>query len=306
MGRPAGAEPAAGGGAPIEVCYAVNEDFVQHLCVSLASLLEAHPRRRLRVHVLHDGIAPGRLASVSATARPFATEVCFHVVDETRFASLATGFHFAPANYYRLLIPELLADLERVLYLDADTVVLDDLGAIYDRGAAPHAFAAVEVPGADHRIRGLPRSAGYFNSGVLLIEVAAWLAAGLGRRAIEFAEAHPEQILWVDQCALNAVAAGHWRRLPLRYNAVTPFFLRKEQRRFARLEGFAEAVREPAVLHFTTQSKPWQFMNCHPLRHHYWRFLARTPYADYRAPGGGAWNHLRRLLRRRKYSATVR
>jgi lipopolysaccharide biosynthesis glycosyltransferase len=35
----------------------------------------------------------------------------------------------------------------------------------------------------------------------------------------------------------------------------------------------------PAIIHYASPSKPWQFMNVHPLKREYWKYRQRSPYA---------------------------
>ena len=91
------------------------------------------------------------------------------------------------ATYFRILAPELLpASLSRVIYLDADVRVASDLSRLWAEPLREHPVLAVRDAGAplvssprglvNHRELGLAPELGYFNAGVMLLDLARWRA----------------------------------------------------------------------------------------------------------------------------------
>src|SRR5262245_22172843 len=120
------------------------------------------------------------------------------------------------AAYARLLIPDLFpTSVEKVLYLDADCVVVGDLLALwhFDMGSA--AIAAVHDPvGATmEREGGINLDEKTFvNSGVMLMNLMVWRREGLAATAIAFAKKHSPRSL--DQPGINFACAGKIAYLP--------------------------------------------------------------------------------------------
>jgi lipopolysaccharide biosynthesis glycosyltransferase len=212
----------------------------------------------VRVHVLHSWrLGPlARRALRRAGART-------HRVPDGRVAGLPVNGPFTQAMWFRVLLGDLLPDADRVLYLDVDCLVLDDPAplAALDLGDAWLA-AVTNVPMPLHEGRaealGVPDEA-YFNSGVLLLHLAALRRDGALAEVEAYARARPE-LGWPDQDALNAVL--HARRLPLapRWNAMNS--LRAFPAAAERLHGGAavrEALERPAIRHFEGPgaNKPW-------------------------------------------------
>ena len=153
-------------------------------------------------------------------------EVTFVDNDPTRFADYEAHW-YSRAAYLRLLIPEVVPDrYRRVLYLDSDLVVGDDIAKLWalpDEGRAFWAALDEGVRGTDYVAETLgfsdiPADAPYFNSGVMLIDLPRWKAARVSERAQEVLERYSDRCINVDQDALNVVGVGQWSVLPPTWN----------------------------------------------------------------------------------------
>jgi hypothetical protein len=184
----------------------------------------------------------------------------------------------------------------RFLYLDSDIEVrgsLDRLAAI--PLPAGQIAAADDVRGvvfekahmtdqlrAERRRLGMPDSAAYFNTGVMLADMNEW--AGISVEAVKFYVSDPAACIFLDQCAINAVC--HDRRLVLspRWNFQSPYFSL----------GLEEQVR-PSILHFTGPHKPWAPVPFTPT------WTARGPFFAARGRMPLLWKHTRRHALPRSY-----
>lgn len=203
----------------------------------------------------------------------------------------------------RLLLPAAVGDLAaRSLYLDADTLTMGPVAALLAADLGGAAFGAVTDPAirtVSHprlgvrgwRELGLAEEAPFFNSGVLLVDHARWLAEGIGAGAVAALLAG-ETAAW-EQGALNAAAAGRWRQLDARWNQPVPnaFALPAGGGRALGRRGVVAAL-PPGILHFTGRIKPWHAAYPpNPPRAAYlaaWRRLlpGEAPPA---VPGAAAW-----------------
>lgn len=173
-----------------------------------------------------------------------------------------------PAGYLRLVLPREARPLAaRTLYLDADTLTTGRLAETLATDLGGAAFGAVvdaAIPGASHR-NGIPgwrelgiaADAPVFNSGVLLIDNAAWVDGGLGERALAHMRAAPAASTTFDQGPLNAVAAGRWAPLGSWANIQVRNRFEIALAGRAVAKGGVLPQLEPGTLHFTGASKPW-------------------------------------------------
>ncbi len=195
---------------------------------------------------------------------------------------LPVRVHFTAASYYRLFLPRLLAKrYSRILYIDTDIYIhgrsLFDLFRLDMQG---HAIGAVRDPVVafrevhiDELVETLGRTSNkYMNSGVMLIDVARYLADDLETRVLAVATASPSLRL-VDQTAINMVLRGNWLELSPSYNCAPLHWA-----------SFVRRVCVPVITHVTGPVKHWHgphFNLDHPARRDFERFLKETPWADF-------------------------
>jgi lipopolysaccharide biosynthesis glycosyltransferase len=192
----------------------------------------------------------------------------------------------------RLLLPEHFAGrYDRLLYLDADTAVLEDPARIFALDTGPFALAATpsgrfwlhrdeqrEAWIAHFRRLGMTEPYRFFNSGVLLIDVAKWMDARIGERAFDFLRAHMDICILPDEDALNAVLDGAIAEVSPLWNMRAKIWAGREVRR--RLQ--------PVILHYDGPNKPWKRFGAGQRLWRferdyraYVRFAARSPWPDW-------------------------
>lgn len=288
---------------------AADERYVVGLAATVQSALDhLGPRRRLRLFALDAGVEPKtreRLNDAWADARLTAE---WAPVDVARLHDHPLDAHASPAVYARLLLAELLPDdVDRAIYLDSDTLVRRDLGALWDTPTDGHVALAVADPGSpvmdawvaldnylacrdylladqpapNYQALGVSALAPYFNSGLMLIDVAAWRADDVGPRAFDCLETHRRHVRLWDQYALNAVLAGRWRALDARWNQTSDFYRYPDWDRspFDR-ETFRRLRDDPWIVHFSSAQKPWLGRCDNPYAAEYREVLTRTPWRE--------------------------
>lgn len=285
----------------LHVASSTDSRFAADSAVLLTSLMGTNDPAAIHVHLLHDDsltasdLAALRTIVVQAGGRFDAVAALGE-----RTESLAQSDRFPLRVWYRVLLPELLPELRRVLYIDADGLVAARLDELWNYELEGNLVGAVTNPlyaGMVPRIvsdLGLPGPSSYFNSGVLLMDLDGWRAADTSRAVFEFARSHP--IAWPDQDALNGVL--HDRRLHLhpRWNAMPGIW--ELPRRYLPYtdEEVREAAANPAIVHFVGPYKPWHYRSRHPYRPHYFQYLEQTHWRGRPIEGRSTWHaFLRRL-----------
>jgi lipopolysaccharide biosynthesis glycosyltransferase len=188
-------------------------------------------------------------------------------------------------------------DLSRLLDIDLKGAVL---GAVRD----VHTFYEANYHADEFKILGLPPTP-YVNSGVLLIDTAAFVEQDFFRKAVDVAANHPEAIVQADQSMINGVLKGNiaelhpgWNWMPnIRLPAVGQF--------------------QPIMFrHFITDHKPfrpeglnhdWRF---HAAYHNFFRtyapqWLSLLPAIPSGLPGYDAMLGFQRFCDQRRHRKTI-
>lgn len=291
----------------IHLACAARSDYVPHGAAMLHSVL-SRTDPGVTVHFLHGRDVGAEVQRrLTEMVQALGAEIGFLEVSEQQVAGLRTRGDFLPASHwYRIFLPDLLPAADKVLYLDADILALHSVQPLWETDLGSHYLGAVtNVFQADHLDRparlGLEDPRSYFNSGVLLMNLALMRAEERTRALVEYARAQAEKLSWPEQDALNVVL-GH-RRLPLhpRWNAMNSVMSFPSAVDVFGAEVLEEARSDPALRHFEgpAANKPWHADCDDPLRELYLEHRRHTPWPHVHLEGERPRGGLRRLLRRR-------
>jgi lipopolysaccharide biosynthesis glycosyltransferase len=273
----------------MHVVCALDEDYAQHCGVMLCSLFANNAGERVHVFVISTGLSDDARQRLSSLAWRPGHDIEHVTIDPGRLANAWVSNHLTVATYFRVLIPQCVPpDLPRVLFLDSDIVVRGSLAELYAMPLDGYSHAAVANPFMDRDATrlGLPPGTPYFNAGVLLVNLRKWRHEWISERLVAYVAEKGSALEHHDQDALNAILHGQWRRCHARWNAQVQFFKHysADDLRVSRRE-LREVRTNPAIVHFTGTGKPWTFYDANPFEGDYFKYLALTPWHEYRRSG---------------------
>ena len=288
---------------PIEIAVATDERYVPHAATMLRSLTSTHDRERIRAHILHPPSLRRRtIDRLAAMVSRCGGSIEFHAIRASAVRGLPTMGRIPRVMWYRLLLPELLGDRDRVVYLDCDTLVVDDLTTLWEldmRGCSVAAVTNLLPQDLRDRPAQLGLSEGsYFNSGVLLIDLESWRASGCAEQMARLARERSRSLIFPDQDALNIVLADSRLMLHPRWNCQNSIMYYTWAGDVLGAEAVAQARQDPAIVHFEgpAYAKPWDAGSTHPYRSTYLEHRAGTPWPSVRSESDSLRVRLRRSL----------
>jgi lipopolysaccharide biosynthesis glycosyltransferase len=295
-------EDGATSGSRVHLLLCSNALYLQHLAVCLTSLLANNPDLFFDIVVV--GRATEELDEAKlrrSLARFPGQSLSFRrfTPPADRLLPLNPRAHYTLDNWSRLWVEEFFAnDVDRVLYLDSDIVVVGKVAPLWSADLDGALLGAVDIPGSERGVINLAMRAedGYFNSGVLLIDLKQWRETRALETVLDYVEAYPERMMRdVDQEALNACFHGRRKRLEYKWNVMGAFFREPVALPLARAE--IESVRQEArVIHFNGNSKPWSYFCDHPRKAEYEKYLRMTEWRDFVPEDRTVVNRLRKHL----------
>jgi lipopolysaccharide biosynthesis glycosyltransferase len=246
-----------------------DEAFALGLAAVGSSAIRHRPAGRpLNFYIVDAGLSDETRTRLAASWRGDGVTLHWIPIDAATLERAGVAVPGSPASAIALALDHLLpAHVDRVLYLDADTLVLSDLTPLWETDLEGRPLAAVpdtmihfiqsDSFAPDTIDRDAPSP--YFNAGVLLIDVGMWRREGLFERARELRRRWAHRMWGIDQQPLNWALERRWTRLPLAWNRMTHILDIPSPRctPFAPHE-FHEAVRHPRIAHFAGASKPWR------------------------------------------------
>lgn len=283
----------------INLLLCCNDSYLQHLFVALTSIAEQKTRYAYDVVVVmqQGDVADFDALAVQALGRYPHMRVSFRSLIPDAALVLPTHAHYTVDIFTRLWVADFFdATVDRVLYLDSDMVIVESLDPLWETSLQGKTIGAVSIPGSTRCATfGIPQAAGYFNSGVLLIDLSRWRLTHAFDRLMAYIQANHDKLIDPDQDALNAVLYDD--RFPLGYewNVISPFYFPYHDLGLASVE--VERVREQArIIHFNGASKPWSYFSRHPRRRDYFHYLRLTPWCNFQPADRTLANRLRRCV----------
>lgn len=247
----------------IHIVFCVNDAYVPYICVTIKSILENSNGKSVSVHILTDCISDinrKRLSDEFGSHKNISVRIC--QVDDAKLKGLGTG-NLTIHAWYRILLPDILPqDISRVLYLDADTIVTDSIGDLFEMDMTDKSIAAALDPASFNDMTycrcGYDKHKQYICSGVILMNLDYWRQNNLTDKIIDYARRNNEKLLFQDQDAINYICQDTKIILPFRYGTALWFFGR--ERLYADKSYYKQlydSFYHPAIIHYIG-CHPWQ------------------------------------------------
>ena len=264
----------------VPVTVSCNEYYMPFLGVMLSSMLE-HASKEYNYDII---VMQYRAKAEDVTELKRHTRLLYKLVGNypnasIRFADVSallgdTEFpltsHFSVETYFRLFLPKLLPDYDKVVYLDADMVICGDVSKLYNVDLNGNILAAAHDPitagskkalvfnkGDYFENLGIKSIYDYFQAGVLVIDLKKMAEDDLCEKMVEFATTHDCE--FVDQDVLNYFCQGKVQYIDLSWNVeITPDVL--EIAKYAPADMWKEyqyARKNAEIYHFCGVDKPW-------------------------------------------------
>ena len=286
----------------LNVLYACDENYAPYTGVSMTSLLESNRGvDELTIYLAPMGFQEDTLRKFTELAHQYGRNLCILDTGEAEqcIQKYKCGaWNGSTATWLRFFVLEQIpANVTRLLWLDSDTAVCDDLSGLTDLDMKGCPIGAVcdSLCLYDRKRLNIPEGQSYYNAGVLLFDLEQWRPGNLQEKMMAHLAQHIDQYELNDQDLLNDFFRGRIFRLPERYNlqglhlAYTPrqylSVYRWESGAFYPPEEMKTSAEKPAVVHFLRflGDYPWEEGdNLHPASPIYQKWKALSPWAQYR------------------------
>jgi lipopolysaccharide biosynthesis glycosyltransferase len=280
----------------VVAALAADDNFTRPLAATVQSVV-AHlsEGRTVDLYICDMGIAERNRTVIESVATHSAVTLHWLTLPDQPTELLPpSGFdHISKATYARLFLPLVLPhDTSRVLYLDSDLLAQRCIGDLFDLpmgdsvvlavpdAASPFVSSPYGVPNWAHHGRRADEL--NFNAGVLLMNLTKWRDEQVTQDAVAYLTSGRHHGMG-DQEAINAVLSGRIGEIDPRWNQQTEHYNVTFQATLPYGEDDLLAlIKDPWMVHFTTNVKAWTFGSQHPLRDEWFAALDETPYRGWR------------------------
>ena len=283
----------------IHIACAADNKYTQHTVVMLTSLFENNKENNIHLHFFSADFNTENQKIIEKTVAKYQQNFSFYPLDAELFKDCYVSDHVSFATYYRIVIPNILvSQTSKILYLDTDIVVCKNLKPLWDLNIENYTIAAANEINFDGPQRlGFDEKYKYFNAGILLINARNWVAQNLQETLFSYIKLHTNKLTFWDQDALNANLYNKRLTLEPKWNQLSPVFEvdLKTLLKVYSAEEIKEIKTSPAIIHYSGSSKPWDYLNIHPFKNEYYKYLSLTDWRDFR-PAANFKTKLKYLL----------
>lgn len=258
----------------ITVAYITDESYAMPTYISAYSMIRNKEKEdNLRIYLIGNGLSDDSKVNFLLLKKSD-VDVQLIEVDSNKYVSLAKTclfsktIHVSDTALFKMDLPNILPGEEKVLYIDGDTLIQGSLRELYDTDIKNKYVAAVEEP-FDEEIGeysffydriGLKRKH-YFNSGVMLLNLAMLRAHNISEKLLEY-RIHGVNY-FMDQDCLNAILGERLVLLPCIYNFMSTisdlYDINEIGQKLFGIEttSIESCIAMARILHLTDKKKPW-------------------------------------------------
>ena len=261
----------------IPIFYAVDDNYVPFLAVSIESLVTNRSEKNFyEIRILYTNLSEKNKECLKKYEK---NNVSIDFVDLkekiNRIAEkLYTRDYFSMATYYRLFLPDLYLDLDKAIYLDADTVILDDIANLYNIdigtnliGAIPDGAVASVKEFQDYveLVVGLKEYKYYFNAGILLMNLDELRKYRFQVKFMYLLDTIKFKVAQ-DQDYFNRLCKGRVTLIDNCWNTMPGANQEKRS-------------NNPKLIHYNLSNKPWHLDNV-PYEDFFWNYAWQTEFYE--------------------------
>ena len=278
----------------MNILYTLNDKFVPQVSASICSICENNKDiEEINFYLISKEITDENKAKLQDFIKSYGRNVTIKELGDIKqyfdFEFDTTGWN--PIVLARLILDKFLDEsIDKVLYIDGDTIVRGSLKELWHTDLGDNILAASIEPTVDSKRKenlGLDKYP-YYNAGVLLINLNKWRKEKAGKIILDYYKANNGRLFANDQDAINAALAGKIYTLLPKYNFYNIFyqypykFLKKLMGtvEYFDKDEFEKCVENPVIIHYLGEERPWRIGNNHKYKNEYVESLNKTPWKD--------------------------
>lgn len=285
----------------VDFLYASDDNYAKVLGVSLLSLCIHNKDIINNIYVVSQNISIDNKEKLSSITNKYGIKIIFIEIDSFNkyFDKDIDIKRYSLSMFSRILADKLLPnDIKRIIYLDCDTLINDNLLDLYNINLNEKTIGAVNDYRSIYYQKNLDikKNNCYINSGVLLIDLDKYRNNNYSKKIIDCIKKYNGIFEFPDNDAICKVLQDDIFLLPIKYNMISVFYMtNNKELKILRKPHIMDddkiisiSKKNPSIIHFTTMflmnGRPW-YLNCnHPYANRYKELYKLTPWGQEELP----------------------
>lgn len=274
----------------IPIVLSADDNYVPMLGTAIYSILtNASKEYFYKFYILYTDISKDHREKLKETKTEESEIILIDISDWLKGIPHENSIHLSIETVYRLFIPEILPQYEKIIYLDCDLVVNGDISEFYQNDIGS------DILGAMHDCldeKTLKYWNGHlklsedeaFNAGVLLINTKRFQEEQVREKCLHLLQEdwkrEEKNYLYMDQDVLNIVCCHKVRFLPMNWNLQWIYRTGNGMKlRDIYSEEYHEAEKDIKLLHFSSRRKPWDYPEYYGAEY-FWKYARHTVFYE--------------------------
>lgn len=258
----------------IPVVYAVNSYYYPYLYISIYSLIK-NSTNNYDINILHNSLNENEINTLMALKNNKININIINIDEYVKDKRYILSDHISKEAYFRFLIPRILSNYNKVIYLDCDTIITKDLEELYNINLKNNTLGAVldcgisSIKGYTSNIVKIPDNT-YINSGVMLIDNKRFIQNEKEEKECLKIIIDNKKLKFHDQDIINIYYKNKILFLDSRWNKQIDLRIKK---------GFMNDIDNSFIIHYYGPSKAW-LNKTNPNAYLFWKYAEETPLYD--------------------------
>lgn len=270
---------------PIVFCFDANLVMPAGVCIT-SLLKNAKHDTFYDIYIIHSHIEEKSINKLNELTCIFPNSKLTFILAQDTFSAAYQVRGISTLTYYRLLIPELVPQYDKILYSDVDVIFREDLSEYYNEELGDYYFGAVDVivplrPDIKAYMENtlhLDTSEGYYLAGNLVLNSRKLRSDGMIRNFIEMAR---NNYRFQDMDIINLACHGHFKTLPISYCLTNNFYsmICSQREQLSQIISNDEINKalETGIVHYNG-AKPW-VTSCYN-QDIWWKYYRESHFYD--------------------------
>jgi len=255
----------------INICFVIDDNYAEHCAVTIASIL-LNSESVFHFYILYYKLRLKNKKKLDNLKKIKKFEITFVGVDLKDFGEcyLPTNSHFSIVTYFTLKISSLLPNIDKIVYLDSDTVVIRDLKELWDISFDDAYIIACKTVANKSNCKrlSLPTGTPCINTGVMVLDLKKIRENDLEKLFFKCIKQNNGKLKYADQDVMNLVLTGKdgaIKHIQQNWNTEDATCISYE-------EDYLPIIHNPYIIHFITGEKPWHADSRQMFKAKYWQY----------------------------------
>ena len=210
----------------MNILLAINNGYILQTKILLKSIMKSNPNEKFSVYILNKELSNKEKETILESIKNSNIEINFIEINNSEIDNFPVYEKRYPVEiYFRLFASKYLPNnIDKVLYLDVDTVVINSLKELYNMDFENNLFiGATHIKKSLHKFHsirfGVSEKNIYVNTGVLLMNIKQLRNIPIEQDVINFVKKNKSKLMLPDQDIVYALYGNRVKEVPaLLYN----------------------------------------------------------------------------------------